>query len=473
MKYSVALFAFIVFPHLLVAQPLEKHRLIVLSDIEAEVDDTESFVRLVLYSNEIDIEGLIATTSCWKKTSVAPEAIEKVIGAYAKVRSNLIKHDDNYPKAEKLLSLVKQGVPKYGMLGVGDGEDSEGSDWIIKVLEEDDERPLWISVWGGVNTLAQSLYKLEKTKSKAEFKSLVSKLRVYTISDQDDSGIWIRNNFPELFYIVTPGDNYGSATWSAINTFVNGIDNKKISNSWIAENIQQGHGPLGVEYPDVAWGMEGDTPSFLSLIPNGLNNPEHPEWGGWGGRYELYMPEFNNSKKGNSGVPYEPETRKIWTNADDTYTPIIPNEYGRAVKFDTTVFTGFKESLWRWRNDFQNDFASRMDWCVTDFSEANHPPVPVINTEEINVNSGQGFSLDASNSFDPDGDNLSFLWICYPEAGTLKKKIITTAENSHSLWVTVPDVEKKETTHIILRVTDKGDPQLSRYKRVIVNILPK
>ncbi|HAH23006.1 MAG TPA: hypothetical protein DCL77_04460, partial [Prolixibacteraceae bacterium] len=39
-----------------------KHRLIVLSDIEAEVDDTESFVRLLLYSNEIDLKGLIATT---------------------------------------------------------------------------------------------------------------------------------------------------------------------------------------------------------------------------------------------------------------------------------------------------------------------------------------------------------------------------------------------------------------------------
>ncbi len=79
---------------------------------------------------------------------------------------------------------------------------------------------------------------------------------------------------------------------------------------------------LGVEYPDVAWGMEGDTPSFLNLIPNGLSDPEHPEWGGWGGRYELYKPDFAKLKKGSSGVPFEPETREIWTNAIDSYTPL-------------------------------------------------------------------------------------------------------------------------------------------------------
>jgi|GEM_PF-6529596 len=66
------------------------------------------------------------------------------------------------------------------------------------------------------------LYKIDKTKDKAEAEKLISKLRVYTISDQDDSGIWIRNNFPGLFYIVTPGDHYGSATWTGINEIESG-----------------------------------------------------------------------------------------------------------------------------------------------------------------------------------------------------------------------------------------------------------
>ena len=473
--FTLFFFSLILSYQSLCAQVNQKNRVIILTDIEADPDDTQSMVRLLLYSNVIDIEGLIATTSVWKKSSIAPGAIKKIVEAYGKVQPNLNKHEAGFPEAKALLSKVKQGIAKYGMEGVGDGNDSDGSDWIIKVLEEKDERPLWISVWGGVNTLAQALYKINKTKTEAEAKKLISALRVYTISDQDDSGIWIRKNFPDLFYIVSPGDDYGSATWSAINTFVDGINNDVISNDWLAQNIQQGHGPLGAAYPDVAYGMEGDTPSWLSLIPNGLNEPEHPDWGGWGGRYELYQPDFARLKKGSSGVPFEPETREIWTNAIDSYAPYIFNEYGRAVKLDTVTFADYKATLWRWRDDFQNDFAARMDWCTKSYQEANHPPFPALgHPEQITVKSGEGFSLDATGTSDPDGDNLSYLWFHYPEAGSYKKLIkINSAENVRGVYVIAPVVEKRETAHFILKVTDKGKPELSRYKRVIVNIVPK
>ncbi|MBN1406919.1 MAG: DUF1593 domain-containing protein [Calditrichaceae bacterium] len=472
--FTLTVFIMIFVFQTVVAQPDHKHRVIVLTDIEADPDDTQSLVRLLLYSNQIDIKGLIATTSCWQRDRVHPESIEKVIHAYGKVQANLLRHEAGFPDADALLKLVKRGLPKYGMTGVGDGKDSEGSDWIIKILEEKDERPLWLSVWGGVNTLAQALHKIKSIKNEAEVKKLMAKLRVYTISDQDDSGIWIRNNFPDLFYIVTPGDDYGSATWSAINTFVDGINNEKIGNTWLARNIQQGHGPLGAEYPDVAWGMEGDTPSYLALIPNGLNNAEHPDWGGWGGRYELYTPDFALTKKGGSIVTIAPETRDIWTNAIDTFTPYIHREYGRTVGKDTVSFTGYKETLWRWRDDFQNDFAARMDWCIKSYQEANHPPVPVLgNPEHIAVKAGEGFGLDAFESHDPDGDNLSYLWFHYPEAGSYKKMItIEGAENSHGAYVVAPQIKKQETAHFILKVTDKGMPPLSRYKRIIVTILP-
>ncbi len=127
-----------------------------------------------------------------------------------------MKHEAGFPDAETLLAKVKKGLPMYGMKGVGEGKDPEGSDWIIKVLEEKDDRPLWISVWGGSNTLAQALYRISHSRSKAEAARLIARLRVYTISDQDDSGIWIRNTYPALFYIVSPGDDYMSSTWVAI-----------------------------------------------------------------------------------------------------------------------------------------------------------------------------------------------------------------------------------------------------------------
>lgn len=455
------------------SQTTEKNRVIILSDIEADPDDTQSFVRLFLYANEIDIKGIVATTSCWMQTTINPNSIEKIVDAYGKIQPNLLKHQKDYPSAEALRSIIKEGLPKYGMTGVGDGMDSEGSDWIISELEKDDDRPLWISVWGGVNTLAQSLHKIKNTKSIKDAKKLISKLRVYTISDQDDSGLWIRNNFPDVFYIVSPGDNYEDATWTGVNTFIKGIDNTTISNEWLADNIQQNHGPLGAIYPDVAWGVEGDTPAFLSLIPNGLNESEHPNWGSWGGRYELYKPDFSKTKKGNSIVEIGAEKRAIWTNAIDNYTPHIPSKYGRSVKPDSTSFTGFKETLWRWRDDFNNDFAARMDWCTMSFENANHPPVPVLShPQEFEVKSGQAFTLDALDSTDPDGDNLSFLWFHYPEESSYKEKINLGADNVHIVHATAPKVTKKETLHFILKVTDKGSPELSRYKRVIVTVTP-
>lgn len=457
------------------AESQQKNRLIVLTDIGADPDDTMSMVRLLLYSDDIDIEGLVATTSCWRKSSVAPELIQQVVEAYGRVQPNLKLHEPNYPSADALQKKIKSGIAKYGMEGVGDGKDSAGSDLIVQALEASDDRPVWISVWGGANTLAQALNKIQKTKSPAAAEKLTAKLRVYTISDQDDSGIWIRTNFPNLFFIVSPGDDYGSATWNAINSVIDGIDNEKISNRWLAENIQQHHGPLGAAYPDVAYGMEGDTPSWLNLIPNGLSNPEHPDWGGWGGRYEFYKPDFSLSKKGGSGVPHEPETRKIWTDAVDAWTPYVPIEFGRAMKRSDKNFHDNKVTLWRWRDDFQNDFAARMEWCVKPVAGANHPPVPKLNhPAAITVKSGEGFSLDASGTTDPDGDSLSFLWFNYPEAGTYKKPIkIDSAENTPGLWVIAPEVQKPETAHFILKVTDKGTPPLTRYERVIVTIVPK
>lgn len=189
----------------------EKHRVLVLTDIENEPDDAESLVRFLTYANQWEVEGLVATTSFWKKNSIADWRIYEILEAYRQVQPNLVQHEKGYPAYSYLKSIVKKGLPEYGMGGVGPGKDSEGSDWIISVLEKEDDRPVWVLIWGGSNCLAQALWKMQHTKTPAELKGIIQKTRVYTISDQDDSGPWIRKHFPGLFYIVSPGYEHDGA----------------------------------------------------------------------------------------------------------------------------------------------------------------------------------------------------------------------------------------------------------------------
>lgn len=451
--------------------PVDKQRLIVLTDIGNEPDDMQSAIRLMLYSNVIDIEGLIASTSIHQKEKVHPEILQRVVSAYGKVRKNLLLHASDFPKEEYLQSVIKSGLPAYGMEGVGKGKDSEGSNWIIKALEKNDSRPLWITAWGGTSVLAQALFDLKETKSAEELARLIAKLRIYTISDQDDAGYWIRSNFQDLFYIASPGA-YNEKTWSAINKVIQGIDNSEISNTWLRENIQQNNGALGSVYPDVAFGMEGDTPSWLMLIPNGLNIPEHPEYGGWGGRYVLYTPKFDSSKSWI--VPLKKEIRPFYSDVADVYTPFISAVYGKEMIKDTITFEDNFATLLRWRKDFQNDFAARIQWCTRTYKDANHPPIVKLKCPKIiTVKSGETFILNGESSYDPDGDSLSFLWFQYIEAGTYPKRIPSpTPENIAVQEIKAPKVTEPQTTHYILRVTDKGLPALTRYERVIVNIVP-
>ncbi len=452
-----------------------RHRLFVLTDIEADPDDTQSLIRLLLYSNEIELEGLVATTSVWKRSNPEPEAIRAVIEIYDQILLNLRRHDPAYPDASELQALVREGQGGYGMASVGEGTETSGSQALVRAIEREDVRPLWINAWGGVNTLAQALFTLREARSPEEMARLVSKLRVYTISDQDDAGPWLRANFPELFYIVSPGGNYGQATWIGINSVIEGIDNSTISNRWLADNIQQDHGPLGAAYPDVAWGMEGDTPAYLALIPNGLSVPDRPDWGGWGGRYALYTPPPLGEDPANAvaGIIFNPETRPIWTNAQDSYGPPQRPEFGRSIRPGEAVETSARASLWRWRDAFQNDFAARMDWTFLSPAEANHPPVIKLQGgSEITVSSGEGFGINARGTVDPDGDSLTYYWFHYPEPGTWQGEVALGAENSDRIWIIAPEVDQREEFHMILAVTDKGDPPLTRYARVIVTVEP-
>jgi hypothetical protein len=450
----------------------DKPRVVVLTDIENEPDDAMSMVRYLTYANHFETEGLVATTSIHQKSRVAPQRIRRIVEAYAKVRDNLELHEPGFPTGERMLSVVSEGLPVYGMEGVGEGKDSPGSELLIRAIDRDDSRPLWVSVWGGPNVLAQALWKIRATRTPEALAKAVAKLRAYTISDQDDSGPWLRKEFPGLFYIVSPGfsagGGYHKATWSGISgdyfhARCDGADFQIVSNEWLDRNIRR-KGPLGAEYPHWEYLMEGDTPSFLGLIENGLNAPECPDWGGWGGRYELYTPRPQKWH-------LFPETRPIWSDADDEVLGI-----------DGRWHDDNHATIWRWRSAYQNDFAARMDWTIKPYKEANHPPVVKLgHPAALTAKPGERIELSADGTTDPDGDAISYEWFYYHEAGTFP---MSSARSGQPLAIENFDQPKASFTvptgrvmapgtgemHIILAVTDHGTPCLTRYERVIVNV---
>lgn len=452
-----------------VAPPVEpKQRVIVLTDIENEPDDTQSMIRFLVYSNNWDVEGLVATTSVHQRDKTASASIRRLVNAYGKVRDNLMKHEPGFPSEEYLLQIIRDGRPAYGMGAVGKGMDSPGSERIIEVVDRNDPRPVWVIVWGGPNCLAQALWKVRATRSPEDFEKFVAKLRVYTISDQDDTGPWLRKTFPGLFYIVSPGYHaagaYHHSTWSAISgdnfhgRFA-GADFSIVDNPWLDRNVRS-KGPLGALYPITKFLMEGDTPSFLYLIDNGLGNPERPDWGSWGGRYEFYTPRMRKWL-------LEPETRPFWSDTEDEVKGV-----------DGKWHSGNKVTIWRWREAYQNDFAARMDWTIRPFAQANHPPVARLNhPDRLNARAGERVNLSAEGSSDPDGNSLSYEWIYYGEPSSIP---ISNSRSPMALaiqdldkpnaWFSAPDVAKPETIHVVLAVTDNGSPPLTRYRRVIVTV---
>jgi len=463
-----------------------KPRVIVTTDIQNEPDDQESLVRFLNYSNEFDVEGIVATTSNWMRDQVHPEVIKNIIRAYGKVRDNLLKNASGYPSVDYLLKRVKSHLPVFGMEGVGEGKSTDGSRLIINVVDKADDRPVWITVWGGANALAQALWEVRKNRSPQEVKDFTSKLRVYTISDQDDAGHWIRNNFPNVFYIVSPSEPNGGAwyhraTWTGISGdkfYQNGPMYKfnLVQNPWLKKNIITNHGPLGAKYPPLQFIMEGDTPSYLGLIRNGLGWALSPNYGGWGGRYQLAQTYA--------------EKRKIWTNTR--------NSRDKVTLKDGNTYVSDQATIWRWRDEYQYDFAARMDWNVMSYDEANHNPVAAINGHkgkevlETTASPGDIIKLDASGSTDPDGDDLSYKWWVYPEAGTSFRwwifnnaapypgDVKVTHDNEPKAEIHIPANYIKDShfrpkdensVHVILEVTDNGTPNLTSYRRVIINIV--
>jgi len=464
---------------ILTATAQEKPRLIILTDIGGDPDDQQSMRRLMLYANEFRIEGLIASASGTPgevgRAITRPDLIEEIVADYEAVRPNLQRHADGYPSAEDLRRVIRSGNPHRGVENVGEGNATPGSEHIISVVDADESGPVHIAIWGGATDLAQALYDVRRTRSPGEVRRFLSRLRVYAIADQDETreapgtGAWIREHVPDLRYVETgpPGMDRFTALFRGMyqNDAAGGGEKLPLvapevvplnQTPWVEANVRTGHGPLGARYPRVRQNpgsenntegvKEGDTPSWFYVLPNGLSDPEHPGYGGWGGRFEHDTGgHYIDAQDEHPSGLETPGLRRKWTVA-------------------------------RWREAYQNDFAARMDWSVKPPGEANHNPVAVVSGDRtrnilaLDADPGSVVRLDASGSEDPDGDALSYRWYVYREPSTYKGDVHLEGAGSPTVGIHVPENATGKNIHVILEVTDDGAPTLTAYRRVIIHV---
>jgi hypothetical protein len=418
----------------------DKQRLIVTTDLGGtDPDDIQSMIHLLVCSNAIDIEGLVSS-QVWMDDPDKTAKIMEVINWYQEVLPRLKKQAAGYPDADYLRSITKQGQPKSNMSGVGEGKDSPGSELIISVVEKKgDNRPVWIAGWGGMNTLAQALWKVKNTRSKKALSTFVKKIRIYDVLGQDDAGAWIAKNFPEIVYIRNK-EIYG---WAP-------------PDDWTKNNVQS-RIPLGSHYPNRVWATEGDTPSFLYVYANGLNVPKHIDYGGWGGRFSM------EKVSGIRGMDFIVKSGKDETQYDPYFM------YGSSKE-------GI-EAINKWKQHIWNNFAARMLWTTTDdYSAVNHHPVAIVDGDSSlqciykKAKAGNILTFDASESKDPDGNQLDYKWFVYNEPSTYRGTVTIEKSSASKCKVLVPSDASGKTIHLILEITDRGIPALTVYRRIVINV---
>ena len=457
--------------------------------------------------------GLCPCTS-WR---FVPEErfMDNIVDAYTKAYPNLKVHNPDYPSPEELKSKIKWGNVDFD----GDfSKDTDGSNLIKSLLLDSQPGALYVTAQGGESTIARALKSISDQYSKrpewSQVREKVSdKLIIIPSGDQDDTDAsYIHPNWPGVKEYHFTGINFGYGAQDRAAP----EDKVYFSPEWTQENITS-RGPLGSLYrvwgdgkqmvkgdrtdyfgltgyttkqlqdmgymvwmplhPKGSFLGEGDTPTFLNLINNGLGAYVNPEWGGWGGRMvpdHYAFPSFSPIKP----PILPPDTSGIarglapaGSDANKVTPPKLPKLDLSSFKMPEVpartqaVNASFFAAA-------ENDLADRLKWAVTPkYRDANHPPVVRVNGPvEISARPGQMVRLVGEVS-DPDHDLVKSKWWQYNDAGTYPGDINISDAQALATTFRVPDDAKAgQTINVILEASDDGTPRLTRYQRVIVTV---
>lgn len=503
-----------------IAQPLyeqDRPRIIITTD--PELDDNNSLIRFLLYSCDLEVEGLVYASSGfhWKGDGKGTKwyvpgreyarfgldtcpceswrwpkdvrFIHNAVEAYAKVYPNLKVHNPDYPDPDELRSKIRYGNIEFD----GDiSKDSPGSDLIRSLILDDKPGHLYITAWGGQSTIARALKSIqEQYEYTTEWENIRKKISRKVIllpsGDQDDTyARYIRPEWPDIDYRqFRDGPNYGYGAQLGAKP----EDAVYLTSSWMKENVSD-QGPFGALYR--VWGdgkqmVKGDRMDYFGM--SGYTNDQLRKMG-----YVVWMPvqekgswlgegddfTFMNML-GNGLRAYEKGTYGGWGGrqmSDQEVQSFSFQPGDTSQQAMVSVISTLTSRSDKSRNaypDFfpaaQRDFAARLKWSVTPkFSDANHAAkVTIEGPLNLLASPGETIRLNA-NITDPDGNTVSVRWWQF-QVGTYPGEVGISNENSARTKVLIPkDAVPGQTIHIIAEATDNGSPVLTSYQRIIITV---
>lgn len=487
------------------ASRIPRPRTIVTAD--PELDDLNSMIRFLLYSNEVEIEGLVYASSRfhWRgdgqgtpfflpdreysepqtswRWAPGERFIDDAVDAYAQVYDTLVTHDDRYPSPERLRGVVCEGNVAFE----GDtSTESPGSRLIADVLLDDRPGPVFIQLWAGPSTVARALMSIEErfagTPEWEAMRAAVSAKAVITkFASQDDT-------YDDYIAVVWPGIRVievATLAWGYMaRRTIRPEDQHLLSAGWMRDNVTS-VGPLGALYrvwgdgrqmvpgdmtdyfhlsgrtadelraegygvwmppqPAGEWISEGDSTNMLNLIVPGLRAHEDPSFGGWGGRYERTA-----------------DGADTWGLVDAAF------RVGGADWADSDA-AGDEDSVVRWFADAQADFAARLQWTVLPFAETNHHPQLAVDAIDRDAAPGEDVTLSASVA-DPDGDDVTMRWWVDKGATTYADDVALAGEGLRAVVRVPEDARPGQTIHVLAEATDDAPAPLKAWQRVVVTV---
>lgn len=493
------------------ASPLEdangpvKPRVIVTCD--PELDDNNSLIRYLLFSDGYDTEGLIYASSQvhWKGDGkgttqyiagreysrpgrdLGPQThwrwaegerfIDKDVEAYAKVYDRLKVHNPGLADPEQLKSVIREGNVAFE----GDiSKDTPGSDLIKQVLLDEDMRPVFIQVWGGPSTVARALKSIkdtyEHTPEWAQVKAkVIAKARLCLSGTQDQTySDYIKPNWPEVVSVIK---NAGITPigYGAKRSVAEVSDTLYYSADWMMANIK-GKGPLSDNYR--VWGdggqmAPGDFTDYFGL--SGYTAKELTDMGYWvwmppqpKGDFisEGDTPEYLNLI-GNGLRAWEDPTWGGWAGRQKE---LSERERQTGAMAAYAMRTGKDEVLPSFVAPVQSNFAARMSWCTTsDYAACNHEPV-IKGRLNLTAKAGEEILLKTQVT-DPDGDGLSLSWRQYKCYKAYQGDVPLMDGGQAIARVRIPeDAQEGDQIHFVLTALDDGMPRMTSYLRTVITI---